>query len=67
MVTLYSTGCSKCVVLKKKLDEKGIEYLENNDVDAMIEKGLNELPVLEVDGELYPFREAVNWINGSQH
>lgn len=33
-ITLYSTGCPKCKVLKKKLEEKGIKYTENNSVDA---------------------------------
>ena len=26
MVTLYSTGCPRCTVLEKKLEQKKIEY-----------------------------------------
>ena len=26
MINLYSTGCPKCTVLKKKLDSKNIKY-----------------------------------------
>lgn len=63
MIKLYSTGCPKCRVLEKKLAEKGIEYNLISDKDIMKEKGLNFLPVLEIDDRLLEFKEAVNWVN----
>lgn len=63
MVTLYSTGCPKCKVLKSKLDSKKIEYTIIEDIEVMKNKGFNSLPVLEVDGTIYEFREAVNYVN----
>ena len=60
---LYSTGCPKCKVLKKKLKEKGIEYIENNSVDEMISLGITQVPVLSYGGRLMDFRDAVNWVN----
>lgn len=60
---LYSTGCPKCEVLKKKLKEKGIEYIENNSVDEMISLGITQVPVLSYGGRLMDFRDAVNWVN----
>lgn len=63
-VVLYSTGCPKCSVLKKKLEANKIEYQENNDVDEMIDLGISQVPVLSVDGELLSFVEANEWING---
>lgn len=63
MVTLYSTGCPKCKVLKSKLDSKKIEYTIIEDIEVMRNKGFNSLPVLEVDGTIYEFREAVNYVN----
>ena len=63
MLTLYSTGCPKCKVLKSKLDSKQIEYTIIEDVEVMKNKGFNSLPVLEVDGTMYEFREAVNYVN----
>ena len=63
MIKLYSTGCPKCRVLEKKLTEKGIEYNLISDKDIMKEKGLNFLPVLEIDDRLLEFKEAVNWVN----
>ena len=62
MITLYSTGCPKCKVLKGKLKDAGVEYTEINDVDTMIGLGLDEVPVLNVDGQMLSFSAANNWI-----
>lgn len=62
-ITLYSTGCPKCIVLKKKLTEKNIEYTENNDIETMTSLGIDQVPVLSVDGELLQFADANKWIN----
>ncbi len=61
-VILYEHGCPRCKVLKTKLDQNGIEYETVNDVDVMKTKGFNEAPKLEVDGVVYGFKEAVDWI-----
>ena len=63
MVVLYSTGCPQCNVLKTKLDNKGIEYEFVTDEDVMIAKGFMAAPILEVDGEMMPFKQANDWIN----
>ena len=63
MVVLYSTGCPQCNVLKTKLDNKGIEYELVTDEDVMIAKGFMSAPILEVDGEVMPFKQANDWIN----
>lgn len=62
-IILYSTGCPKCKVLKKKLDSKDISYVENNDINEMQSLGITQVPVLSVDGELLPFLKANDWIN----
>ena len=61
-VVLYSTHCPKCKVLESKLNQKGIDYEEVNDVKIMREKGFMSAPNLEVDGVVYDFKEAVKWI-----
>lgn len=63
MITLYSTGCPKCKVLKKKLDEKGIEYMVNSSVEEMTALGITQVPVLCVNGKLLQFKQAVDWVN----
>lgn len=62
-VILYSTGCPKCSVLKRKLDEKGIVYSENNNVDEMLAMGITEAPMLQADGVLMDFVTAAKLIN----
>ena len=62
MPILYSTGCPRCKILKKKLSEMGVEYVENNNVDEMLALGFNDVPMLSVDGKLMNFSEAVKWL-----
>ena len=63
MVTLYSNGCPRCGILKKKLDDKGVNYAIVSDEDEMIAKGFKTVPMLEVNGELMDFGTAVRWTN----
>ena len=63
MPTLFSTGCPKCTILKKKLSQKGIEYTEVNDIQQMLDMGLQSVPWLEVDGQMMNFEQANKWIN----
>jgi len=61
-VILYSTGCPKCNVLKKKLSEKDITYEEFTSVDDMLSMGIKEVPMLGVGEKLMSFKESVDWI-----
>jgi hypothetical protein len=61
-VILYSTGCPKCQVLKKKLDAAGITYSVNTDVDEMLALGIKSAPMLEADGNLMDFPKANAWL-----
>ncbi len=60
-VILYSTNCPKCKVLEKKLDSTGINYKIITDEGLMISKGFTSAPMLEVDGLLMDFGNAVRW------
>ena len=46
MVTLYSTGCPKCTVLRKKLENSSIDFCVLYDMDRLLELGFMEAPVL---------------------
>lgn len=61
-VILFSTHCPRCNVLATKLQQKSINYEEINDVDVMVERGFTSVPMLEVDGVVYDFKKAVEWI-----
>ena len=67
MVVLYTTNCPRCIVLEKKLKQKGIEFEARTDfyVKEMIKKGFASAPLLEVDGEIMAFNEANQWINNN--
>ena len=62
-VVLYSTHCPKCKVLETKMKQKKVEYVEVDDVDAMLAKGIKSAPYLEVDDTMMDFNEAVKWVN----
>jgi glutaredoxin len=62
-VILYSTGCPKCKILTQKLNNKNIKYDVVDDVDIMLSKGFETVPMLEVDGNVLDFMNANKWIN----
>ena len=62
-VTLYSTDCPKCMVLEKKLNQKGIDFNIVKDQDLMISKGFMSAPMLEVAEKVMDFITANKWIN----
>jgi len=62
IIILYSNGCLKCKILKQKLDQKQVIYEECNDIDIMMEKKFMSMPILQVDGEIMNFNEAIKWL-----
>ena len=63
MVVLYSNGCPRCTILKRKLDEKGIDYSVCMEVEEMLSLGITNVPVLKVDDKMMGFSEAVKWVS----
>ena len=63
MITLYTTHCAQCVVLERKLAQKGIKYTEVEDIIEMNNLGILSVPCLKVDDKLMKFKEAVEWVN----
>lgn len=68
-VILYTIDCPKCLVLEKKLDEKGIKFTTVKDKELMLQLGFSEMPMLRIvsgnNGNYVDlnFAEAVQWIN----
>ena len=63
-IVLYSTGCPKCTVLKKKMNLKGLQYQEITDIEEIKQKGLKSVPWLCVnDTEMMDFAAANKWLN----
>ena len=68
MITLYSTGCPKCKVIKKKLELSGREFKVVEDTDEVVkfaeEHNIRELPLLELeDGTVLNFVESNKYLN----
>lgn len=61
--TLYTTNCPKCKILEAKLKSKNVEFDEIRDVKIMEEKGITSVPVLEIDGKMLGYLEAVKHVN----
>lgn len=66
MITLYSTGCPKCNVLKAKLDSKNISY-NYIEGDKAIEfaqaHNIMEMPIVTDNDTILNFMDANNLIN----
>ena len=63
MIKMYTIECPKCMVLEKKLIAKGIEFTKIMDTKIFSELGIDLFPMLEVNGELLDFSNAIKWIN----
>ena len=65
MITFYSTNCPKCKVLSTKLDQVGVKYNINTDINTMLSKGIKSAPALEMeDGRIMDFSQALAWVRG---
>lgn len=62
-VTLYSTGCPRCKVLKSKLDNKLIQYDVISDEDEIIDSGVTSVPSLRIDNKLLDFSKSIKLVN----
>ena len=59
MITLYSTGCPKCELLKRRLEKDGIAFDVSDDIDKLIEMGFMNAPILQVNDNYYEFSDAM--------
>ena len=66
MVKLYTIECPKCKVLRRKLDEKKINYEICSDIEEMKCLGIMSAPMLEVDDKIFNFSEAIKWISNKK-
>ena len=65
-MVLYSIDCPKCKVLEAKLKSKNIDYDLVTDREIIAKHNIDLLPVLEIDGVLYNFSQAVKYINDQE-
>ena len=61
MITLYTTHCPLCTALEKTLKEKGVKYEVCTDKELMISKGFTSVPMLEIDWQIYNYKQAIQY------
>lgn len=63
LTVLFSTGCPRCLELKKLLERTNIEYETVSDVEQILNSGIDKVPVLQVEDRRMGFKEAKEWID----
>ena len=63
-ITLYTTNCPQCKMLEAALKNKGLSFNTVYGEEEIINRGFHSAPILEADGEVMSFAEAVRWVNG---
>ena len=65
-IVLYSTGCPKCKVLKKKLEQLEVDFSLVENIDDLNkfadEHNIREAPFLVVDDEILDFKSAIKYL-----
>lgn len=69
-IIFYTTNCPRCQVLKKKMDSLGIDYELNDDIEEMMLWGIQTVPMLRIERELFnssstallDFSQAIKWL-----
>lgn len=65
MIQLYtSPTCGICKMIKMKLNKKNIKFNETHDIQPLIEKNIQRLPVMQLeDGTIFTSPTEMNeWI-----
>ena len=62
-IKFYSNNCPQCKILQEKLNRNKIQYDHITDINLMIDMGMTTMPMLEVDGIMMIFSEAIKWVN----
>ena len=62
-IILYTIGCPACKKLEEKLKNANLNYDTIEDRNVMLSKGIQQLPVLEVNGVLMSYLQAWKWIS----
>ena len=70
MVTLFSTGCPKCKVIKTKLEQSSIEHKIVEDLIELNkfadEHDIHEAPFLVLDdGTILNFKDSLKYISNN--
>ena len=64
MIKMLTTHCPRCVVLKKKLDAKNVQYEEITDEKVIESYGVDFVPALVLDEDtILDYNASIMWVN----
>lgn len=63
MIKLYTNHCRKCEILTAKLKEKNVIFEVEDNEEILLLLGFDFMPVLEVDGKLLEYGDAIKYVN----
>lgn len=67
-VILYSSQeCIRCRLVKQMLDTHNVQYTEVNDKRIMIDKGIEQLPALEINEKIMEYAEILTWLQQNNY
>lgn len=61
-IIFYTTNCPKCKVLKTKMDKIELTYEICEDVERMLDLGIQSVPALQIDNTILDFGQAIKWL-----
>lgn len=62
-IKLYTTHCPQCKGVEMLLKKKNVEYEECTDIEELRALGIQQVPVLSVDGKLLKGKEIHEWLH----
>jgi glutaredoxin len=67
MIVYSLPTCGQCKVLKKKLENKNISFTVVEDIEKMLELGIQGVPVLQLDdGTKLTQMSAIKWVDAQE-
>ena len=67
MIVYSLPTCGQCKVLKKKLENKNISFTVIEDIEKMLELGIQGVPVLQLDdGTKLTQMSAIKWVDAQE-
>lgn len=67
MIVYSLPTCGQCKVLKKKLENKNISFTVVEDIEKMLELGIQGVPVLQLDdGTKLTKMSAIKWVDAQE-
>ena len=64
-IKVYSLPtCGMCKMLKRELENHNLSYENIQDTEQIQAAGIHSVPVMEINGQRYNFKEAINYLKG---